>query len=149
MTVQKSKYGLLKKSPLIIGLILFYSCKPAPRSSTVTITKTANNAVKLSGLDLTTIQALGSDSAFLSAWQSFIPVYKMPADTDLKDFQPVQPGKYVVLDSLVIFTPDTPLQKGQTYFARYYQFDKGSLWNQVKDRQKLTHRPYTDLVLKP
>jgi hypothetical protein len=119
------------------------------KSPNVTISKTPNNTIKFSGLDLTMIQALGSDSASTSAWQSLIPVYKMPADTDLKDYQPVQPGKYAVQDSSVIFTPDTPLQKGQTYFVRYYHFAQGStLWQHIKDRRKMSSEPYTDLILK-
>lgn len=131
-------------------IVLFvFSCTPSIKSPTITLTKTANNAIKFSGLDLTMIQALGSDSASTSAWQSLIPVYKMPKDTDLKSFQPMQPGKYVVLDSLVIFTPDTPLQAGQTYFARCYHFGQGNtLIQQIKARHKIGNQPYTDLILK-
>jgi hypothetical protein len=95
------------------------------------------------------IQSLNSDSVSSSVWQSLIPVYKMPADTDLKDYQPVQPGKYTVQDSIVIFTPDTPLKKGQAYFVRYYHYDKGSsLWDHIKDHQKLSSQQYTDLIFK-
>jgi len=133
-----------------LSLLMLYGCKTSPTSLSITITKTANNAIKFSGLDLTMIQALASDSASASAWQSLIPVYKMPKDTDLKELQPVQPGKYTVQDSIVTFTPDTPLQTGQTYFVRYYQFAKGSsLWQHIKDHRKLDDRQYTDLILKP
>lgn len=130
--------------------VILWGCKPVVKQPAITISKTVNNAIKFSGLDLTTIQALGSDSTSVTAWQSFIPVYKMPADSELKDIQPVQPGKYTVQDTIVIFTPDTPLKKGQTYFARYYHYKKGNtLWQHIKDHQKLTDRTYTDLVLKP
>ena len=139
----------MRKKLLFLSLAMLCGCGPAIKISTVTITKTANNAIKFSGLDLTTIQFLSSDSATSSAWQSLIPVYKMPADTDLKDYQPVQPGKYTVQDSVVIFTPDTPFQRGQAYFIRYYHFDKGSsLWGHIKDHQKLNSPHYTDLIFK-
>jgi hypothetical protein len=139
----------MKKTILFLALTILCACTQSAKSPTVTITKTANNAIKFSGLDLTTIQNLNTDSASASAWQSLIPVYKMPKDTDAKDLQPVQPGKYVVLDSLVIFTPDTPLQQGQAYFARCYLYGKGSsVWQQVKNHQKLTDRKYIDLILK-
>src|ERR1700756_2285004 len=119
MVNSQSTVNLFMKKFILSTLsIMICSCGPAVKTShPVTITKTANNAIKFSGLDLTTIQALGGDSATTAAWQSLIPVYKMPKDTDAKDTQPAQPGKYVVLDSLVIFTPDTPLQKGQAYFV--------------------------------
>ncbi len=139
----------MRKMILFFVITAFCGCRTATKQPAVTITKTPNNAIKFSGLDLTSIQSLGSDSASAAAWQSLIPVYKMPKDTDAKDLQPVQPGKYAVLDSLVIFTPDTPLQKGQAYFVRYYQYDKGSsMWQHVKDHQKLTGRAYTDLILR-
>ena len=139
----------MKKIFPFVGIVFFCGCKPAPQSPIVTITKTANNAIKFSGLDRGMIQSLNTDSASASAWQSYIPVYKMPKDTDAKDLQPVQPGKYVVLDSLVIFTPDTPLQQGQAYFARCYQYDKGSsMWQHIKNHEKITGRNYTDLILK-
>jgi len=137
------------KPVLFFALVMFCGCSSAIKSPTIVITKTPNNTIKFSGLDQTMIQTLGSDSASASVWQSLIPVYKMPADTDLKDYQPVQPGKYAVQDSIVIFTPDTSLQKGQTYFVRYYHFAQGSsLWQHIKDHRKMGGQPYTDLILK-
>ncbi|MGN6180812.1 MAG: hypothetical protein ACTHNW_16635 [Mucilaginibacter sp.] len=138
-----------KQTLFFVAVMFFLGCSPSVKTHEVTITKTANNTIKFSGLDLTMIQSLGSDSASSSAWQSLIPVYKMPADTDLKTYQPVQPGKYAVQDSIVIFTPDTPLQKGQTYFVRYYHFAQGSsLWQHIKAHRKMSSEPYTDLILK-
>jgi len=134
---------------LLFVLVILCGCSPSVKTHEVTITKTTSNTIKFSGLDLSMIQTLGSDSASVSAWQSLIPVYKMPADTDLKDYQPVQPGKYTVQDSNVIFTPDTPLQKEQTYFVRYYHFAQGStLWQHIRDHRKMSSQPYTDLILK-
>ena len=139
----------MRITALFFVLIIFCSCNRAAKSPIITITKTSNNSIKFAGLDLTTIQFLNSDSASTSAWQSLIPVYKMPADTDLKDYQPVQPGKYVVLDSVVIFTPDTAFQKGQAYFVRFYYVDKSSsLWDHIKVHQKLNSHHYTDLIFK-
>lgn len=137
------------KLAFFIVLVTFCGCSPAIKTPEITISKTPNNSIKFSGLDLSMIQTLGSDSASTSAWQSLVPVYKMPADTDLKDYQPIQPGKYTTQDSIVIFTPDTPLQKGHTYFVRYYYFAQGStLWQHIKDHRKMSAQPYTDLILK-
>jgi hypothetical protein len=73
----------------------------------------------------------------------------MPADTDLKNYQPVQPGVYHVKDNAVIFVPDTPFAAHQTYFVRYYKFDAGT---KVTDFVTGRNRPgslyYSDLEFK-
>ena len=105
-------------------------------------------SVKISGLDNAVIQDIARDSAG-GNWQALVPVYKMPADTDLKNYQPVQPGTYQIKDNAVIFTPDTPFMAHQTYFVRYYKFDAG---NKVSDFIMGHNRPgslhYSDLIIK-
>ncbi|MGZ3821843.1 MAG: hypothetical protein ACXVB6_14710, partial [Mucilaginibacter sp.] len=83
------------------------------------------------------------------AWQSLLPVYRMPADTDMKDFQNAQPGSYHVNDSLVIFTPDTPFRKGQPYFLRFFEHDEAtSAWQYIKGKVKIREATHTDLIFK-
>ena len=73
----------------------------------------------------------------------------MPADTDLKNYQPVQPGSYLLKDSTVVFTPDTPFTKGQIYFVRYFEFNKGdNIWDYIKGKRKLGKIQYIDLIFK-
>ncbi|HZY36996.1 MAG TPA: hypothetical protein VFE53_10125 [Mucilaginibacter sp.] len=82
-------------------------------------------------------------------WQNIFPVYRMPLDTDMKDFQRPQPGSYSLSGDAVIFTPDTPFIRGQTYFLRCYQFGEGKgTWDIIKHKQKLGSQPYTDLTFK-
>src|ERR1700743_3822367 len=66
-----------------------------------------NQSLKIAGLDEAVMNDIARDSSN-EVWQGLIPVYRMPADTDMKDYQPVQPGKYVLKDSAIVFTPDTP-----------------------------------------
>lgn len=105
-------------------------------------------AVRISGLDNAVMHEINRDSAG-GNWQSLLPVYRMPADTDLKNYQPVQPGTYQIKDNAVIFTPDTPFMAHQTYFVRYYKFDAG---NKVNDFIMGHNRPgslhYSDLIIK-
>lgn len=105
-------------------------------------------AVRISGLDNAVMHEINRDSAG-GNWQSLLPVYRMPADTDLKNYQPVQPGTYQIKDNAVIFTPDTPFMAHQTYFVRYYKFDAG---NKVSDFIMGHNRPgslhYSDLIIK-
>lgn len=115
----------------------------------VQLTPTADkHSIKLSGMDYLVLQDIGRDSSG-AAWQSLMPVYKMPADTDLKSYQPVQPGNYAIKDSAVVFTPDTPFTAGQTYFLRYYKFDAASKPTDfITGHNKLGSLHYTDLIFK-
>jgi hypothetical protein len=106
------------------------------------------HSLKITGLDPLIVQDINRDSSG-GNWQSLVPVYKMPADTDMKNYQPIQPGKYIVKDSLVIFTPDTAFTAQQTYYVRYYKFDANSKASDyIMGHNKLGSLRYTDLIFK-
>jgi len=106
------------------------------------------HSIKITGIDYAIMQDINRDSLG-GNWQSLVPVYKMPADTDLKNYQPVQPGKYLVKDSAVVFTPDTPFAAQQIYFVRYYKFDATtSASDYIMGHNKLGNLHYTDLIFK-
>lgn len=136
------------KNWLPLFLILCLGCTSKPKSTAMSISVINNHSLKITGLDYTVVQQINSDSATAN-WQSLVPVYRMPADTDLKDYQKPQPGKYAVTDGTVVFTPDTPFLKLQTYFVRYYHYDQGrSLWDDITKHKKLGRQQYTDLIFK-
>ncbi|HVW96088.1 MAG TPA: hypothetical protein VHA56_08980 [Mucilaginibacter sp.] len=125
--------------------LLCVACTQGPKAPAFSIKLTNDNqSLKFSGLDPAVLNDISRDTAS-AVWQNLIPVYKMPADTSLKSYQPVQPGKYVVQDSTVIFTPDTPLIKGAIYFMRFYNFKGAGIWDYIKQRRKLGKEGYTDL----
>ncbi|WP_184547721.1 hypothetical protein [Mucilaginibacter sp. FT3.2] len=106
------------------------------------------HSLEITGLDPLIVQDINRDSSATN-WQSLVPVFKMPADTDMKNYQPMQPGKYLVQDSVVTFTPDTPFAKKQTYFVRYYKFDANSKASDfIMGHNKLGSLHYTDLIFK-
>jgi hypothetical protein len=131
------------------GLLLLFcvACAPKPKESKVHINMIdSGRAVKFTGLDFDIISEINRDSAQAS-WRGLLPVFRMPADTDMKDYQPVQPGTYRLGDSAVVFRPDTPFEKGKTYFMRYYRFDKSDeTLDFIRGKKKLRKIPYTDLV---
>lgn len=137
------------KKVLFLLLLVSFGCKPKPRSSSLHISLINNGAtLKFTGMDAAVTGEVGRDSSN-AVWQALIPVYKMPADTEMKDYQRPQPGKYAVADTVVIFTPDTPFIKQQTYFVRYYQYGEGNgIMNYVDHSKKLGHPRYTDLIFK-
>jgi len=136
------------KNCLFFFLILCLGCTSNTKSTAIHINLINDRSLKITGLDYTLVQEINSDSATAN-WQGLVPVYRMPADTDLKDYQKPQPGKYSVTYGAVIFTPDTPFTKLQAYFVRYYHYDQGrSLWDDITKHKKLGQQQYTDLIFK-
>ncbi|HAL82997.1 MAG TPA: hypothetical protein DCO83_12810 [Mucilaginibacter sp.] len=114
-----------------------FACTPKPKTPAVQVS-IVNNAI---------MGEINRDTAS-GVWKSLLPVYRMPKDTDLKDYQSVQPGIYRLKDSAIVFTPDTPFAKGQTYFMRFYQFGGNSTWDFISGKKKLRSVHYIDLPFK-
>ncbi|TWR28714.1 hypothetical protein FPZ42_05785 [Mucilaginibacter achroorhodeus] len=132
-------------------LILLTACsRPQPSTSRISLLLSPNHrSVQFNGLDKLVIGELSRDTN-TKVWQSLVPVYAMPADTDLKSYQPIQPGRYEVKDSIITFTPDTPFVKGKTYFVRNYQLDAANhLSDYIRGGAKVGSRKYIDLIFKP
>jgi hypothetical protein len=136
----------MKKVGVVLSWVFLAGCLHRQEPVMVKISLTNDNhSLKISGLDRAIIADIGRDSS-LEAWESLLPVYKMPGDTEMKDFQPVQPGHYRVDDSLVIFTPDTVFEKGQSYFLRYYHHEGTTAWDYIRDNKRPGSSTYNDLI---
>src|SRR6185312_9201481 len=94
-------------------LLLCIGCSRKPETLVKVALVDSGHSVKFTGLDYAVISEINRDST-TGLWKTLIPVFRMPADTDLKTYQPVQPGSYKLIDSAIIFTPDTPFIKGRT-----------------------------------
>ena len=106
----------------------------------------SGRSISLAGVDPSIMGEISRDTA-RDVWENLIPIFRMPADTDMKDFQPMQHGTYRVKDSVVVFTPDTAFVKGKTYFIRYFRFTGGlSTWDMVRRKKKLGSVAHVDLV---
>ncbi|RYU87916.1 hypothetical protein EWM62_15600 [Mucilaginibacter terrigena] len=136
-----------KLSYLLVLLAL--ACTPAKHPAAVQISLINNKqSIQLKGLDYAVMQDIARDT-LNDVWQSLVAVYRMPADTDLKNYQPVQPGRYLLKDSVVVFTPDTPFVKGQTYFIRNYRLGEGAkLIDYIKGRSQPGKTHFIDLIFK-
>jgi hypothetical protein len=134
---------------ILLAAILCFGCTNKTSKINISVSfADSNHSVKISGFDRAIIGDIGRDTT-IGVWQSLLPVYKMPADTDLKDYQDAQPGSYKVRDSVVVFTPDTPFKKSQAYFLRYYQYDKVTdAWDYIKYKKRPGALSYTDLIFK-
>ncbi|MBD1385710.1 hypothetical protein IDJ75_10510 [Mucilaginibacter rigui] len=134
---------------LIVIIFIIGACTPARHPAAVQISLVNNGrSVQFKGLDYVVMQDIGRDTN-ADVWQSLVPVYRMPADTDMKNYQPVQPGRYQLKDSVVVFTPDTPFTKGQTYFVRNYRLGEGAaLIDYIKSRSQPGKVRFIDLIFK-
>ncbi len=150
---RSSRNFIIQHNCFLIFLTLFsIGCSTSsnqPKTNQIKINLTPDkHSLKITGLDPLIVQDINRDSSG-GNWQSLVPVFKMPADTDLKNYQPIQPGKYLVTDSVVLFTPDTPFIAQQTYFVRYYKYDANSKASDfILGHNKLGSLHYTDLIFK-
>lgn len=128
-------------------LFLMFSCGEKQRAPSVHISLTNDNkSIKFTGLGKEIVTEISRDS-IPEVWENLVPVFKLPADTDLKNYQPVQHGAYALKDTAVIFTPDTPFIKGQAYFMRYYIFKGNDIRDYLRGKKKLGNMSYRDLVV--
>ncbi len=138
----------MKKLPLVILLFLL-SCSSKPTDPAIKISLVdSGRSLKITGLNYSVMQDVNRDST--NNWQNLLEVYPMPADTDMKDFQPAQPGKFILKDSALVFSPDTPFIKQHTYFLRHYNYNQtGDVWDFIKGKRTAGQISHTDLIFKP
>ena len=138
----------MKKSPLII-LLFCLGCTTKPSVLPINIGLVdSGKSLKIAGLNYVVMQDVINDTT--NSWGNLLEVYRMPADTDMKDFQPRQPGKYQLKDSALVFSPDTPFARQQAYFLRYYHFNEtGDISGFIKHERKAGKIGHTDLIFKP
>jgi len=128
-------------------MVFLAACQSKPASTIVLYIN--QKSVQVKGIQATELYGLKTDSLNRQAWQSLFPVYKMPADTDLRNYQRPVWGKYSLVNDVISFTPDTPFVKDSIYFARYYRFADGlNGGNMVIDKRKPGETPYTELIFK-
>ncbi|AMR30712.1 hypothetical protein A0256_04395 [Mucilaginibacter sp. PAMC 26640] len=139
------------KSLLIAILVFGLSCCSSPQKTHVNIhIALINNkqSLQFTGLDPSVMGEISRDSTG-NGWLGLVPVYRMPADTDLKTFQPEQPGQYRVAGNALVFTPDTPFVKGQNYFVRWHHVDDNAKPTSfLSGSRQLGKIQFTDLIFK-
>jgi hypothetical protein len=138
----------MRRLVVLLPLLICFGCTTKTRTTNVQLILTNNNkSIKIMGLDYMILKDIAADTA--NNWQSLFPVYRMPADTEMKNYQPKQPGRYLLKDSALVYTPDTPFTKQQTYFVRYYQYGDGlNVWDFVKGKKRPGKNTFTDLIFK-
>jgi hypothetical protein len=138
----------MKKYTWLLLLFLF-GCNHEQPAPLIYIGLTNNNkSLQITGLNPVILNDINRDS--IKNWQSLFAVFRLPADTDLKDYQPIQPGRYQLADSTIVFTPDTPFVKQRPYFMRYYNYaGNKSIWDYIRGKTTKGQLHYTDLIFKP
>ncbi len=139
----------MKKWSLIVLLSSMYGCTTQTGVPKINIVLIDNGTtLKISGLNYGIMLDMAHDTT--SDWQSILQVYRMPADTDMKSYQPMQKGTYKLNDSKLFFKPDTPFIKHQQYFVRYYYYYRTvDMWSFITGRRKPGRTPFIDLNFTP
>jgi hypothetical protein len=132
--------------PLLLCFCL--GCTNAPHATLLKISLANNNhSLQITGVDPNILRDINRDT--VSNWQSLFAIYRLPADTDMKNYQPIQPGQYQLKGNALLFTPDTPFIKQQTYFLRYYNYQGNkSIWDYVKGKTQVGKLHFIDLIFK-
>jgi hypothetical protein len=136
------------KKHYLLFLLFCLGCGDKARITAIHISLTDNKqSLKITGIDSLIMQDINRDT--VSTWQSLFAIYRMPADTSLKNYQPVQPGKYQLKGNAVIFNPDTAFAQQQTYFLRYYNYDGNkSVWDYITGKTRVGQLHYNDVIFK-
>ncbi|WP_147238699.1 hypothetical protein [Mucilaginibacter hurinus] len=137
-----SKYRLL-------FLFIICSCTTDVAKQHVKVEPKVDGSLKIIGLDPAIIQAIVRDT-MADKWQNLFPVYKIPKRLDSEDYQPPQPGNYTVAGDAILFAPDTPFVKGNSYYIRLYLYEEGtSMWDIISKKNKLGQYRYNDILFEP
>src|SRR4051812_38663977 len=112
------------KRRVLLLIILLTACRQKANDTVMINVDKGHQAVSVTGIPIYTLHGIKADSLSMETWQNLLPVAAMPADTDMRNYQAPMKGKYSVSETAIIFKPDTPFKAGQTYFARYYKYDK-------------------------
>jgi hypothetical protein len=136
---------------LIMISLLLAGCTAANQHQQLRVSVKNDSLIQISGMEANTLAGLAADSLSVEQWQQLLPVYPMPADTDMKDFAQPCPGRYFIKSAQVAFVADTPFAKGKMYFVRSYQFhdDSGSGWDIFKSKWKSRKPQYQEVIFKP
>lgn len=130
-------------------LLLLTACQSNPANQVSLVMDKAGHSVNVKGLDDISLHGLQQDSLTVQAWQNLLPVCAMPADTDMRNYQQPITGSYQITGNDIVFTPDTPFKSGQTYFARFYRYDKAmSALDLVMRKRAPGKTGYIELIFK-
>jgi hypothetical protein len=125
-------------------LLLLAACNN--QSAVILKASFANDTIlNISGIDNATLSKLGNDAPAIL--QQLVQVYRMPTDTDMKDYQPQQPGAYILKGDKLYFVADTPFVEGARYFLRYYEYESGGICDLIKFGHKPGDSRYTEIML--
>ncbi len=138
------------KKTLCLLFCICLGCAKKPAQSALKVTVISATTISITNIDNNLLANTRQDTIANAQWQSLLPVYHMPADTDMMDYQNPQPGKYTIKNNRIIFSADTPFRKGQSYFARFYHFqDDSNIWTLLKGNWKQHTSQYKECVFKP
>ena len=106
-----------------------------------------SSAIELHRISKDVLDYFRSENIKKKEWESFFAVYSNPIDEELRDFQPPIEGKYSIMDSLIIFKPETDFKPDSSYFARCYSHNLLSKPSDIMVGKNFTgQKPVAELI---
>ncbi|MBK0382204.1 hypothetical protein I5M32_04455 [Pedobacter sp. SD-b] len=132
----------LKRCCFLFIVLALFSCKNKSSNLLGDKIKVAINldstALVFSNIDEYILKDLSADSLADSVWAQTIAVYPKATNDDLQDLQKSIKGKYSIIDSNIVFTPDSSFKKGKTYLVELYlQKPSGDIAENIKSNSSL------------
>ena len=122
---------------ILFLLFLSMSCNN-PNSNllanTIKISLNADSScVLIQNIDPSIIEILAVDSLSQTQWQNNVAVYKKTNDDDLQELEKPIPGNYSIIESQLVFKPNSAFKKGERYLvALYLRNPDGNLLDQLR-----------------
>ncbi len=99
----------------IIYCCLFFACKNTDNKKLQIKFSADSSAISISNIESAALLKLKNNIKTDTMYQRLVSVLITPADDDSLSMEREWPGKLMVKDDNVVFTPDSPFQKGKTY----------------------------------
>ena len=131
-------------------LLICFGCAKKPGQSALKVQVVDSNTISITNINNNLLANTRQDTIPNEQWQNILPIFRMPGDTDMRDYVNALPGKYAIKNNTIVFTADTPFHKGKTYFARFYHFqDDSDIWALLKGKWKQHTPQYRECTFTP
>ena len=112
-----------KLNLVLIFIVVLFACNSQTNNQLVDVIKVAVNkdssSLLISGFDPFILKELAVDSLSEEDWQQNLSVYPQ-VEEDLQDLQKPIPGKYKLINNVIIFEPLQRFRKGKNYVVELY-----------------------------
>ena len=136
---------------VLIFIVVLFACNSQSNNQLVEVIKVAidkdSSSLLITGFDPFILKELKADSLSEKDWQQNLAVYPQ-VEEDLQDLQKPIPGKYKLINNVIIFKPLQRFTKGKTYVVELYlQNPNTDVMQQLKPQNSPFKNQYIKKVI--